>query len=482
MGVNGYKGHNYVLKGIVTYIKSGTGANQLHQIYIPSYHGEYNNSLVGEGLETSYPWAQCVSELDPDGTGAIVWVQFEGGDIRSPVITGSASNEAIEQSYVPGLTINLIRKNTYGTDGVTDATNVSASSLAALAAELVKSNESGGKYNTINANDNGALSIGLIQWHGNNARTLVNKIKTDHPNDFNQYGGKNLTLNLSASWERTILSKNDTNYNALKTLLDCPGGRAVQDAIMIEYMNDYMATARKLGLTDPAGLLYYCDCSTQSPAGARDVVKKAKSKDLKGLHEYVLTSGCWLARNSASRRKKSYDTIRGWESQGKLTEVISTGSGKLVWPVPWSGSRISSGFGNRQMAGHAPKFHDGIDISLGGLVGDNSKSVVATAAGTVVTAKSDCRHNYKKSSSCGCHGGAGNYITIKHPNNLVSHYLHLSSVTVKSGDTVAAGQVIGTVGCTGYSTGWHLHFQIQEGTNTSISHNGAVDPSKYVAK
>lgn len=59
----------------------------------------------------------------------------------------------------------------------------------------------------------------------------------------------------------------------------------------------------------------------------------------------------------------------------------------------------------------------------------------------------------------------GNYIIIKHPNDEYSGYAHLStgSATVKKGDKVKQGQVIGKVGNAGHSAGPHLHFQIING-------------------
>ena len=69
--------------------------------------------------------------------------------------------------------------------------------------------------------------------------------------------------------------------------------------------------------------------------------------------------------------------------------------------------------------------------------------------------------------------GAGNYITITHPNNYETSYLHLSRFAkgLKKGQKVSQGELIGYVGSTGYSTGPHLDFRIK--------HNGQwVDPEK----
>jgi murein DD-endopeptidase MepM/ murein hydrolase activator NlpD len=59
----------------------------------------------------------------------------------------------------------------------------------------------------------------------------------------------------------------------------------------------------------------------------------------------------------------------------------------------------------------------------------------------------------------------GNSIYIDHGMNLFSQYAHMSVLHVKSGDEVKAGEVIGEVGSTGFSTGPHLHFTFWIGNN-----------------
>ena len=63
--------------------------------------------------------------------------------------------------------------------------------------------------------------------------------------------------------------------------------------------------------------------------------------------------------------------------------------------------------------------------------------------------------------------GAGNYITIQHPNNYETSYLHLSRFAkgLKKGQKVSQGEVIGYVGSTGYSTGPHLDFRMKQNGN-----------------
>lgn len=64
----------------------------------------------------------------------------------------------------------------------------------------------------------------------------------------------------------------------------------------------------------------------------------------------------------------------------------------------------------------------------------------------------------------GYDGGYGNYIKIRHPNNYISAYGHLSRFAkgLKNGEKVKQGEIIGYVGSTGLSTGPHLDFSISK--------------------
>lgn len=472
-----FKGHDYFVKGVLTYIKSNK-TGKCYQIYLPNYHGNFNSDRVSKSDNDNngkYPFAQANTALTLEQIGAIVWVTFEGGDIRNPIIFGNVSDKAIvNSSDFPGLAVA-------GKGGVYDATTISINyaSIAYLAAEIVYGNESSRDYGAINPKDsNGALSIGLIQWNGDNARTLIQRIRDEYPNDFTNAGGNNLTLALNKSWSNQSIAKGDSNYNILKALLTSNGGKAIQDAMAIEYMNNYINTAKSVGFTDMQGLLYYCDCATQSPAGAKEAASKCSPKTLDGIHNWVLTSGCWLGKNTPQRRKNTYNKIKKMAANGELDNYIVSDPNKpFLWPVPYPDSYISSGYSVRTLNGKT-KMHTGIDIVTPG-ADQNNKIIIACAAGTVVKVDNECTHNYPKNGPC--NHAYGNCVFIKHDNNIVSMYLHLYTASVKVGDKVAAGQVIGIMGCTGYSTGHHLHFQIQENGSTTwgVDH---VDPNKYVGK
>ena len=148
------------------------------------------------------------------------------------------------------------------------------------------------------------------------------------------------------------------------------------------------------------------------------------------------------------------------------TTIPAPSPSGFIWPTPGY-YYISSGFGARWGT-----THKGIDIGDAGIMG---ASVCASKSGTVTYVYNSCTHNYAKTSSCGCGGGYGNYIIIQHDGTYSTLYGHLTSASVSVGDYVQQGQVIGTVGSTGWSTGAHLHFEVRV--------NGKQqDPLDYVSQ
>ncbi|MBO5104627.1 MAG: peptidoglycan DD-metalloendopeptidase family protein [Ruminococcus sp.] len=146
--------------------------------------------------------------------------------------------------------------------------------------------------------------------------------------------------------------------------------------------------------------------------------------------------------------------------------VAKPSASGFIWPTPGF-YYISSPFAQRWGT-----MHKGIDIGDAGIMGG---SICASKAGTVTYVSNSCTHNYAKTSSCGCGGGYGNYVIIQHDGTYSTLYGHMTSVSVSVGDYVQQGDVIGTVGSTGFSTGAHLHFEVRV--------NGVQqDPLKFVSQ
>ena len=101
-----------------------------------------------------------------------------------------------------------------------------------------------------------------------------------------------------------------------------------------------------------------------------------------------------------------------------------------------------------------PGQHPGIDLQAS--YGD---PIRACLGGTVVIADWE--------------GGYGNAVVIDDGGGMANLYAHQSRMAVSVGQQVGAGQVIGYIGSTGYSTGPHLHFEVRVAGNP-------VDPAPYL--
>jgi murein DD-endopeptidase MepM/ murein hydrolase activator NlpD len=126
--------------------------------------------------------------------------------------------------------------------------------------------------------------------------------------------------------------------------------------------------------------------------------------------------------------------------------------GQFVWPA--NGPMTSPyGYRTHPIFGDS-RLHTGIDIGA-----PYGSSVFAASGGRVVFA--------------GTMSGYGNAIVVDHGGGVATTYNHLSGFSVSNGSGVSRGQTIGSVGCTGYCTGPHLHFEVRLG-------GSPVDPMPYL--
>lgn len=119
-----------------------------------------------------------------------------------------------------------------------------------------------------------------------------------------------------------------------------------------------------------------------------------------------------------------------------------------IWPVP--------GFGENWVTNVFGDGHMGYDIAA-----YQGTDIIAVQNGTVL--------------STDYHWSWGNNVLIYHNEEYTTRYAHMYEIYVEVGDYVKQGEVIGTVGSTGNSTGNHLHFEVY--------YNGTrVDPYQYFDK
>lgn len=131
---------------------------------------------------------------------------------------------------------------------------------------------------------------------------------------------------------------------------------------------------------------------------------------------------------------------------------IATGTG-YVWPVRGCYTLTSAyGYRTHPVTGQPYKLHNGLDIAA-----PKNTPIHAVKGGVV--------------SISGWDNSYGNYVVVQHGDGNSSLYAHMNSRAVKKGDTVAQDEVIGYVGTTGSSTGYHLHLEIRIGGSRVDPHD-----------
>ncbi|MFZ3109234.1 MAG: M23 family metallopeptidase, partial [Rectinemataceae bacterium] len=128
-----------------------------------------------------------------------------------------------------------------------------------------------------------------------------------------------------------------------------------------------------------------------------------------------------------------------------------------IWPIRGGAGHISMYYGQNEnpFSGGQWYLHNGIDISTF-RTGD---PIIATADGKVIDVSYDV--------------GLGNCVTIQHSHGFLTRYGHMRSFSVRKGQQVAQGQLLGTVGNTGKTTGPHLHYEVHLGTSV-------IDPLRFL--
>ena len=118
----------------------------------------------------------------------------------------------------------------------------------------------------------------------------------------------------------------------------------------------------------------------------------------------------------------------------------SVADGELCWPLPGH-TYISCNFGDDDAYGNSG--HRGTDIPA-----PEGTPILAAHSGTVLVS--------------GWNDSYGNQVLLDNGAGLSTRYAHMTQTAVTAGEAVTAGQVIGYVGNTGDSTGFHLHFEVMQ--------------------
>lgn len=130
--------------------------------------------------------------------------------------------------------------------------------IVRIAADIIYSNE--GNYGTVNKNDNGAVSIGKVQWHANRAlnllKDIVESIGTDAAKGIL---GKQLYEELvnCKNWEKRVVTTEEAAK--ISRLLISKQGKEKQDRLALNDIEGYVRKGEMYGLKDAGALVYFSD-------------------------------------------------------------------------------------------------------------------------------------------------------------------------------------------------------------------------------
>ncbi|MFJ8996881.1 transglycosylase family protein [Streptomyces sp. NPDC102359] len=181
---------------------------------------------------------------------------------------------------------------------------------------------------------------------------------------------------------------------------------------------------------------------SSGPADKKAAAPKTEKKAEKKAEKKTAPKAERKTEKKTEKRTEERADRSASSSGSKLVAPVSAGLGT---PYHKAGSSWSKGY------------HTGVDFPV-----PTGTSVKSVGSGTVVAA--------------GWEGSFGYQVVVRHADGRYSQYAHLSAISVKSGQSVGAGQRIGRSGSTGNSSGPHLHFEVRTGPGFGSD----VDPLAYL--
>ena len=179
--------------------------------------------------------------------------------------------------------------------------------------------------------------------------------------------------------------------------------------------------------------------------GQREIVEYGELGELKLTHALVRINGevvsTEIVNQEVTLEPKPESVLTG-------TKLVERSANPYVGPSErWGGGGdgplgrpLDSWFLSRSVF----PGHNGADM-----IAPRGTPIYAAAYGTVTFA--------------GWYGGYGNLVIMNHGNGLVTYYAHCDTFNSRPGEVVERGQQIATVGTTGNSTAYHLHFEVRVG-------------------
>lgn len=460
------------------------------QIYIPSTQYEFDS--VYESYMNS------ADKLNNDDSSKFPWAKSLVKDLKvGNIVYGSNISNDQNEYIILGLDA-YNPKNQQTTDS---AYNVDGTDLLSLAMPIIVHNEVGidvsawpdnisdSNYKRVLGNDNGAWSIGLIQWNASRAYDLLLKISNNDTNWKSAWTNQSYSLfqdlSTNSSSARSKYGKGFTIAegsdlcNCIQNMLSSDSAKSTQRDYASEDTQSSITTVQEKGVSNPMIAIFLVDIMNQYGPNLPSTISNAASISSNGgdiksqFDEFVnyCQNNLGSYNTYINRRNTTKTYIEQLYEQGKFSSGGLAGNlggasaAGFIFPV--AGLNRDS-INNKNYPSY--KGHTGVDVNRG--VQEGVSQIVAVANGVVA-------QSVALKNANGTYRSYGEYVTIDHQNGLYTAYCHMypNSRKVSTGQTVQQGQILGLLGTTGNSSGPHLHFEVRSGRNSSSS---AVNPLNYL--
>lgn len=216
---------------------------------------------------------------------------------------------------------------------------MAASWIAEKAAEVIFANE--GSYGSVNKNDNGAVSVGKVQWHGNRALSLLRTVAAKNLQQADEILGSELKFEImliQTDWGSRCVNAEEAKK--ISALLITAEGKQAQDALATQDIKKYISKGESYGLTDPGALIYFADGVNQYGTNS-SLWKNIATDALKSTGDVDAMYVATTKRTSKylTRRKSVYEKVKALNLKGEdKVEGITLKSGIATYSVASEGA------------------------------------------------------------------------------------------------------------------------------------------------
>lgn len=201
-------------------------------------------------------------------------------------------------------------------------TSTEKTAIAQRACAIIFANE--GNYGSVNKNDNGAVSVGKIQWHGDRAKHLLQTICKANVSQAQNVLGSALYQEIISmkSWSKRTVTAEESSK--LSILLSSAQGKKAQDDLALSNVMEYIDKGISYGLTNAEALIYFADGVNQYgiySALWKNIAAAALKKG--GTVDTMYEATKNLTSSYLPRRKTVYDKLKGSKTASNTSSNVS---------------------------------------------------------------------------------------------------------------------------------------------------------------